>query len=135
MARHIVQRLLQMAPLLFVISVLAFMLMHLAPGDPTVFFLDPAKAGVMSPEEGARLRAQFKKITVGMSPAQVRDLMGTEPDVSRGNVWQFKLSRASDRWGERDWTLAVRFENGTVSETWAFRADYVPKVIPGPTTR
>jgi hypothetical protein len=43
----------------------------------------------------ARLRAQFKKITIGMSAGQVRDVMGTEPQVSRDNVWQFKLSRDS----------------------------------------
>jgi ABC-type dipeptide/oligopeptide/nickel transport system permease component len=34
-----------MVPLLFVISIVAFMVMHLAPGDPTVFFVDPTKAG------------------------------------------------------------------------------------------
>jgi len=59
MARYVVRRLLQMASLLFAISIVAFLLMHLAPGDPTAFFLDPIKAGVMSPEEVARLRARF----------------------------------------------------------------------------
>lgn len=59
MSRYVARRLLQMVPLLFVISIVAFMVMHLAPGDPTVFFVDPTKAGGSSPEEVARLRAQY----------------------------------------------------------------------------
>lgn len=59
MLRYVARRLIQMIPLLFVISLLSFLIMHLAPGDPTVFFIDPAKQGTLSPQEVARMKAQF----------------------------------------------------------------------------
>jgi len=63
------------------------------------------------------LVSQFKGIKTGMSPAQVRDIMGVEPEVIRDNLWHFKLSRASDTPEEIDWRLIVRFENGLVADT------------------
>ncbi len=59
MTRYIIRRLIQMIPLLFVISVLSFLVMHLAPGDATAFYLDPSKAGGDIAAEMARLRQQL----------------------------------------------------------------------------
>jgi len=44
MMRYIARRLLIMIPLLLGLSLLVFMLIHLAPGDPTVFYLPPERA-------------------------------------------------------------------------------------------
>ena len=68
-------------------------------------------------ERDLRLRAQFEKITVGMSRATVRDLMEAQPDIVRENLWGFKLSSASDTLTEIHWTLLVVFNEGKVSET------------------
>lgn len=43
MTRFIVRRLLQMIPLLIGISILVFLLIRLAPGDPTMVYIDPNK--------------------------------------------------------------------------------------------
>jgi len=58
---------------------------------------------------------QFKKITVGMSPAQVREIMRGEPQTRSGNVWAFKLSPASDTPSEIDWLLLVKFDKDKVT--------------------
>ena len=65
----------------------------------------------------SQLRAQFEKITIGMSGATVRDLMAAQPDVIRENLWAFKLSRESDTATEIQWTLLVMFKDGKVSKT------------------
>ncbi|HVU12231.1 MAG TPA: ABC transporter permease [Phototrophicaceae bacterium] len=44
MTRYIAQRLLQAIPLLFVISVLTFLIIYLAPGDAAQMYIDPNKA-------------------------------------------------------------------------------------------
>jgi len=44
MMRYIARRLLIMIPLLLGLSLLVFLLIHLAPGDPTVFYLPPERA-------------------------------------------------------------------------------------------
>jgi peptide/nickel transport system permease protein len=44
MTRYIIRRLIMMVPLLLGLSVFVFVLIHLAPGDPTVFYLPPEKA-------------------------------------------------------------------------------------------
>lgn len=59
MGRYILRRLVLTIPLLFVISILSFLVMHLAPGDPTAFFADPNKPESSSPAEIARLREQL----------------------------------------------------------------------------
>ena len=64
-----------------------------------------------------QLRAQFEKITIGMSPDMVRGLMKAQPEVIRENLWGFKLSPASDTFEEINWTLLVAFNEGKVSET------------------
>ena len=67
-------------------------------------------------DRDSQLRAQFEKITIGMSRATVRDLMEAQPDVIRENLWGFKLSRASDTRTEIDWTFLVVFKDGKVSK-------------------
>lgn len=66
-------------------------------------------------DRDAKLLTQFEQITVGMSPNQVRGLMGMDAQVKRDNLWGFKLSQASDTPNEVDWVLLVAFENGKVS--------------------
>ncbi len=55
MRRYIGRRLLQLVPLLIGISLISFLVMHLAPGDPTALFIDPN----VKPEELARVRANW----------------------------------------------------------------------------
>jgi len=56
MTRFLLRRMLQMIPLLIGISILAFLIIQLAPGDPTSVYIDPNKPPP-SPEDMARLRA------------------------------------------------------------------------------
>jgi peptide/nickel transport system permease protein len=55
MRKYIVQRLLQLIPILIGVSLISFLVMHLAPGDPTQLFTDPN----VRPEELARIRANW----------------------------------------------------------------------------
>jgi peptide/nickel transport system permease protein len=55
MSRFLARRVLQMIPLLIGISVLAFLIIRLAPGDPTSVYIDPNKPPP-SAEDMARLR-------------------------------------------------------------------------------
>jgi len=55
MKKYFARRLLQLIPLLMGISLLSFLVMHLAPGDPTALFVDPN----VKPEELARVRANW----------------------------------------------------------------------------
>jgi len=59
MGRYIARRLIQMVPLLLAISILSFLIMHLAPGDPTSMYLDPTKGVGKNPEVMQRLRRQL----------------------------------------------------------------------------
>ena len=54
MTRYVIQRVVQIIPMLILISILSFVLMRLAPGDPARFFLDPEKA--VDPEKLANIR-------------------------------------------------------------------------------
>jgi len=54
MTRYLIRRILQMIPLLVLISIFSFILMRLAPGDPARMFLDPEK--VADPEKLANIR-------------------------------------------------------------------------------
>ncbi len=58
MTRFVVRRLLQMIPLLIGISILAFLIIRLAPGDPTMVYIDPNKPPPSS-EDLERLREQL----------------------------------------------------------------------------
>ncbi|MGB9612973.1 MAG: ABC transporter permease [Candidatus Margulisiibacteriota bacterium] len=55
MKKFVMRRLFQLVPLLVGISLISFLVMHLAPGDPTSLFIDPN----VKPEELARVRANW----------------------------------------------------------------------------
>lgn len=55
MKRYILNRLLQLIPLLIGITLITFFVMHMAPGDPTALFTDPN----IKPEELMRIRANW----------------------------------------------------------------------------
>jgi peptide/nickel transport system permease protein len=55
MSQYIIRRLLLMIPTLFVISVISFLMMHFAPGDPIAMYMNPQKRS-MSPEDIQALR-------------------------------------------------------------------------------
>jgi len=59
MSRYLVRRFIQMIPLLLVISILSFLVMHLAPGDPTAMYADPLKPISSDPEALELLRHQL----------------------------------------------------------------------------
>ncbi|MBN1562526.1 MAG: ABC transporter permease, partial [Anaerolineae bacterium] len=58
MTRFLLRRIVQMIPLLIGISILAFLIIRLAPGDPTSVYIDPNKPPP-SEEDLARLRADL----------------------------------------------------------------------------
>ncbi len=58
MSRYLIRRLLQMIPLLLGISILSFLIIKAAPGDPLVVYIDPNKPPP-SAEDMNRLRAQL----------------------------------------------------------------------------
>ncbi|MBN1319133.1 MAG: ABC transporter permease [Anaerolineales bacterium] len=58
MTEYLVRRILQMIPLIFIISLLSFMIAELAPGDPVMMYLAPEKRG-LSVEELDLLRHQL----------------------------------------------------------------------------
>ncbi|MFA5097062.1 MAG: ABC transporter permease [Candidatus Margulisiibacteriota bacterium] len=55
MRRYIVKRLISLIPLLLGVSLVSFLIMHLAPGDPTAMLTDPS----VKPEELLRLRQNW----------------------------------------------------------------------------
>ena len=59
MGRYLARRLIQMIPLLLAISILSFLIMHLAPGDPTAMYLDPTKGAGNNPRVIQQLRRQL----------------------------------------------------------------------------
>jgi peptide/nickel transport system permease protein len=58
MLRYLIRRLLQAIPILFIISFIAFAIIMLAPGDPTVIYMNPEKKSLTA-EEYAELRIQL----------------------------------------------------------------------------
>jgi len=50
MTEYLARRILQMVPLLFVISLLSFAIAELAPGDPAMMYLAPSKRGISAAE-------------------------------------------------------------------------------------
>src|SRR3989339_537238 len=55
MRHYIINRLLQLIPLLIGVSLISFFVMHLAPGDPTALFINPN----VDPQELVRVRANW----------------------------------------------------------------------------
>jgi peptide/nickel transport system permease protein len=54
--QYIIRRTLGLLPILLAISVLVFTIVHLAPGDPTAYFVSDSE---FSPEQQAAIRAKF----------------------------------------------------------------------------
>jgi len=59
MGRYLIGRLAQLLPVLFLISLIVFSVMHLLPGDPALLMLQGAEGGMASPEQLANLRASM----------------------------------------------------------------------------
>lgn len=59
MLKYVVKRLLQAIPLLILISLLTFLIINLAPGDPVSFFVNPEKASRLGPEYLARIKHEL----------------------------------------------------------------------------
>ena len=59
MLPYIGNRLLQMIPVLFLISLIVFMIMHALPGDPAQLMLAGAESGSVTPERLEELREQM----------------------------------------------------------------------------
>ncbi|HHY89123.1 MAG TPA: ABC transporter permease [Chloroflexi bacterium] len=59
MRQYIFNRLLQMIPVLFLVSIIIFFIMHALPGDPAMLMLAGAEGGAVTPERIAELRAQM----------------------------------------------------------------------------
>jgi peptide/nickel transport system permease protein len=59
MSRYIVSRLLQLVPVLFLISLIVFLVMHTLPGDPAELMLQGAEGGSVTPERLAELRTEM----------------------------------------------------------------------------
>ncbi len=57
LARYIAGRLAQMVPVLFLISLIVFSIMHALPGDPVQLMLAGAESGSVTPERQRELRA------------------------------------------------------------------------------
>lgn len=97
MTRFLIRRLIQTIPLLLGISILAFLIIRLAPGDPTSVYIDPNKPPP-SAEDMARLRADL-----GLDdplPVQYAQWLGNALDGNLG----FSLSGrrpVTDEIGER----------------------------------
>jgi len=59
MGSYILGRIIQLIPVLFLISVIVFGIMHLLPGDPALLMLAGAEGGAIPPERLAQLREQM----------------------------------------------------------------------------
>lgn len=59
MGRYVINRLAQLIPVLFMISLIVFAVMHILPGDPALLMLAGAEGGAISPERLDELRAQM----------------------------------------------------------------------------
>ncbi|MHA3977017.1 nickel ABC transporter permease [Halovulum sp. GXIMD14794] len=59
MGRYVTNRLLQLVPVLLLVSLFVFAVMHLLPGDPALLMLAGAEGGAISPERLQELRAQM----------------------------------------------------------------------------
>lgn len=59
MGRYLLDRVLQLVPVLIIISAIVFGIMHLLPGDPAQLMLAGAEGGAVTPERLAELRKQM----------------------------------------------------------------------------
>ncbi len=59
LARYIVNRVAQLIPVLLLVSLMIFSIMHALPGDPVQLMLAGAESGAVTPERQAELREQM----------------------------------------------------------------------------
>lgn len=59
MGRYILGRLAQLVPVLMLVSLIVFAVMHILPGDPALLMLAGAEGGAITPERLDELRAQM----------------------------------------------------------------------------
>lgn len=59
MGRYVVNRLLQLLPVLWLVSLIVFAVMHLLPGDPAELMLQGAEGGATTPERLAEIRREM----------------------------------------------------------------------------
>jgi ABC-type dipeptide/oligopeptide/nickel transport system permease component len=59
MIGYVVSRILQLIPVLFLISLVVFVIMHVLPGDPAELMLAGAEGGAITPERLAELRQEM----------------------------------------------------------------------------
>ena len=59
MLSYISNRLVQLVPVLFLISLIVFLIMHALPGDPAQLMLAGAEGGAVTPERIQELREQM----------------------------------------------------------------------------
>src|SRR6056297_1943265 len=59
MGRYIVGRILQMIPVLLLVSLIVFAIMRVLPGDPALLMLQGAEGGVTTPERLEALRERM----------------------------------------------------------------------------
>ncbi len=86
MGRYLIHRALQMIPLLIAISIVSFLIIKAAPGDPTMVYIDPSKPPP-SAEDLASIRAKL-----GLDkPLHIQYLRWLENAVLHGNMG-FSLS-------------------------------------------
>ena len=55
MTKYILKRLFQLIPVIFLVSIIVFMIMHALPGDPISLMLAGAEGGAITPERKAEL--------------------------------------------------------------------------------
>src|ERR1700735_5260163 len=86
MAKYLLRRLLQLAVVAFIISILVFLLVHLLPGDPSVIILGPND----TPHNRAVL---FKQL--GLNKPLIQQYFTWLGSVFHGNLGQSYLNHES----------------------------------------
>ena len=59
LAKYVAGRLVQLVPVLFLVSVMIFSIMHVLPGDPVQLMLSGAEAGSVTPEQQELIREEL----------------------------------------------------------------------------
>jgi ABC-type dipeptide/oligopeptide/nickel transport system permease component len=59
MSRYLLNRVMQLVPVLFIISLVVFAIMHVLPGDPAELMLAGAEGGAITPERLSELKEQM----------------------------------------------------------------------------
>src|SRR5438093_9640589 len=88
---HLARRLVQFVPILFGVSIISFLLVRAAPGDPVMLVLNPDQLNSASEEQLARVReqlglneplpVQYVKTMSGMLRGELRSFRSREPSM------------------------------------------------------